>query len=122
MRDGITVDILKIDENDFKGTISPIEAKNQLENEVYNGKRKIFQSHEEDWLTKELVEKTLRELKPKCCSFGLFKDGASELCEVITKLMFKFLKKKKPENNGKLQEYCLFLKEATKKKQKTNVQ
>jgi hypothetical protein len=28
MRDGITVDILKIDENDFKGTISPIEAKN----------------------------------------------------------------------------------------------
>jgi hypothetical protein len=30
MRDGITVDILKIDENDFKGTISPIEAKNLI--------------------------------------------------------------------------------------------
>jgi len=27
------------------------------ENKVYNGKRKIFQSHEEDWLTKELIEK-----------------------------------------------------------------
>ena len=30
MRDQITVDILKIDENDFKGTISPIEAKNLI--------------------------------------------------------------------------------------------
>jgi hypothetical protein len=30
------------------------------ENEVYNGKRKFFQSHEEDWLTKELVEKILK--------------------------------------------------------------
>ncbi len=30
MRDRITVDILKIDENDFKGTISPIEAKNLI--------------------------------------------------------------------------------------------
>ncbi len=36
------------------------------ENEVYNGKRKLFQSHEEDWSTKELVEKTLKELKLKC--------------------------------------------------------
>ena len=26
------------------------------ENEVYNGKRKIFQAHEENWLTKQLVE------------------------------------------------------------------
>jgi hypothetical protein len=47
-------------------------------NEVYNGKTKIFQSH-------ELVEKTLKELKPKRC-FGFYrvplvflKDGASEL-------------------------------------------
>ncbi len=30
MRDRITVDILQIDENDFKGTISPIEAKNLI--------------------------------------------------------------------------------------------
>jgi hypothetical protein len=30
MRDRITVNILKIDENDFKGTISPIEAKNLI--------------------------------------------------------------------------------------------
>jgi hypothetical protein len=30
MRDQIRVDILKIDENDFKGTISPIEAKNLI--------------------------------------------------------------------------------------------
>ena len=30
MRDRIMVDILKIDENDFKGTISPIEAKNLI--------------------------------------------------------------------------------------------
>jgi hypothetical protein len=30
MRDRITVDILKIDKNDFKGTISPIEAKNLI--------------------------------------------------------------------------------------------
>jgi len=30
MRDRITVDILKIDENDYKGTISPIEAKNLI--------------------------------------------------------------------------------------------
>jgi hypothetical protein len=53
------------------------------ENEVYKGKKKSFQSHEEDWLTKELVEKTLRELKPKRCFgfdrvllvfFGLFKE------------------------------------------------
>jgi hypothetical protein len=35
--------------------------------EVYNGDRKNFQSHEENWLIKELVEKKLRELKPKCC-------------------------------------------------------
>jgi hypothetical protein len=30
MRDQITIDILKIDENDFKGTISPIEAINLI--------------------------------------------------------------------------------------------
>jgi hypothetical protein len=30
MRDRMTVDILKIDENDFKGTISPFEAKNLI--------------------------------------------------------------------------------------------
>ena len=30
MRDRIVVDILKIDENDFKGTISPLEAKNLI--------------------------------------------------------------------------------------------
>lgn len=35
------------------------------ENEVYNGKRKIFQSHEEDWLTKELVEKTTQRTQTK---------------------------------------------------------
>ena len=34
--------------------------------EVYNGKRKILKLHEEDWLTKDLVEKTLKGgLKPK---------------------------------------------------------
>jgi hypothetical protein len=71
------------------------------ENEVYNGKRKIFQSQEEDWLTKKLVEKTLKELKSKRC-FGFdrvplvfFKDGASELNEVVTKLMFKILEEEK---------------------------
>jgi hypothetical protein len=96
------------------------------DNEVYDGKRKFFQSHEEDWLTKELVEKTLKKLKPKCC-FGFdrvplvfLKDGASELSEVVIKLMF--LIKKKTLNNKKLQEYCLFLKKETKKKQKTTVQ
>ncbi len=48
------------------------------------------------WLTKELVGKTLKKLKPKRC-FGFdrvplvfLKDGASELSEVVTKL------KKKP--------------------------
>jgi hypothetical protein len=30
MRDQITIDILKIDENDFKGTIRPIEAINLI--------------------------------------------------------------------------------------------
>ena len=73
-------------------------------NEVYNGKRKFFQSHEEDWLTKKLVEKTVKELKPKRC-FGFdrvplvfLKDGASELSEVVTKLMFKiFEEEKTPE-------------------------
>jgi hypothetical protein len=35
------------------------------ENEVYNGKRKIFQSHEEDWLTKELVEKNSQRTQTK---------------------------------------------------------
>ena len=32
------------------------------ENEVYNGKRKIFQAHEENWLTKQLVEKLKENL------------------------------------------------------------
>jgi hypothetical protein len=48
-----------------------------------------------------LVEKNLKELKPKRC-FGFdrvplvfLKDGASELSEVVTKLMFKILEEKK---------------------------
>jgi hypothetical protein len=54
MKDQITVDILKIDKNDFKGTFSPIEAKNfwlskfgkqimPLEKETYE-----FGSNDED--------------------------------------------------------------------------
>ena len=41
----------------------------RLKEDVYNGKKKIFQLHEDNWLTSELVEKTLKELKPKRC-FG----------------------------------------------------
>jgi hypothetical protein len=72
------------------------------ENEVYYGKRKISQSHEEDWLTKELVEKTLKELKPKRCfgfdrvSLVFLKDGASEL------LMFKILEEEKTPEQWKV--------------------
>ncbi len=54
--------------------------------------------HKKDWFTKELFEKTL---KPKRC-FGFdrvplvfLKDGASELSEVVTKLMFKILEEEK---------------------------
>jgi hypothetical protein len=32
------------------------------ENKIYNGKQNIFQSHEENWLKKKLVKKTLKNL------------------------------------------------------------
>jgi hypothetical protein len=98
------------------------------ENKVYKGKRKTFQSHEEDWLTKELVVKTLRELKPKHCSgfdrvFLVFlKDGASELSEVVTNLMFKILEKEKNPEKWKVSRILPLIKKETKKKQKTTVQ
>ena len=41
----------------------------KIEENVYNRKKKIFSIHEETWLTRELVEKSLQELKSKKC-FG----------------------------------------------------
>ncbi len=55
-------------------------------------------------------------------SNNLVTTSHSSLCEVVNKLMFKILEEEKPQNNGKWQEYYLFLKEETKKKQKTTVQ
>jgi hypothetical protein len=53
-------------------------------------------------------EKTLKELKPKRC-FGFdrvplvfLKDGASELSEVVTKLMFKILEEEKTPEQWKV--------------------
>jgi hypothetical protein len=43
------------------------------------------------------------------------RDGASELSEVVT---LKYSKKKKLQNNGKFQEFFLFLKKEKKKTQK----
>jgi len=70
-------------------------------------KESFFQSHEEDWLTKELVEKTLKELKPKRC-FGFdrvllvfLKGSASELSEVVTKL-FKIIEEEKTPEQWKV--------------------
>ena len=45
-----------------KKTEKVVEKVKVKEREVYNGKRKNFQLHEENWLTKDLVEKTLIEL------------------------------------------------------------
>ena len=43
-----------------KKVVSNVKIK---ENEVvYNGKRKIFHAHKENWLTKQLVEKKLSEI------------------------------------------------------------
>ena len=48
-----------------KKTEEVVEKVKVQEREVYNGKRKFFHLNEENWSTKDLVEKTLSELKPK---------------------------------------------------------
>jgi hypothetical protein len=49
MRDRITIDILKIDENDFKGTISPIETKNLIYINTLGLDRNLL--HGLDWIS-----------------------------------------------------------------------
>ena len=77
--------------------------------EVYNGKRKILKLHEEDWLTKDLVEKTLKGgLKPKRSSgfdsdpLIFLKDAASQLNDVVTRLMMKVLEEGKTPEQWKV--------------------
>ena len=79
-------------------------------------KKKKIHLHEENWLTKDLVEKSFSELKPKRCSgfervpLVFLRDGASELSQVVTKILLKSLKKEQLQNNGKLHEKYLSIK------------
>ena len=46
-----------------------VVEKIRIDENVYNGKKRIFSLHKKTWLTSELVKKNLREYKPKRC-FG----------------------------------------------------
>ena len=84
-----------------KKTKEAVEKVKVQERKVYNGKRKKIHLHEENWLTKDLVEKSFSELKPKRCSgfervpLVFLRDGASELSQVVTKILLKSLKKER---------------------------
>jgi hypothetical protein len=85
-------------------------------------REKFTYAHEENWLTKQLVEKTLRDLKPKRC-FGFervflvfLRDVASELSEIITKLMIKVLKEEKTSEQCKVARILPLFKKRKKEK------
>ncbi len=76
--------------------------------------KEIFVSHIKK--TKELVEKTLRELKPKCCFWKMVHLNWVKL------LPNKVMEEERNQNTGKLKEYYLSSKKGTKKKHKTTIQ
>jgi hypothetical protein len=85
-------------------------------------REKFTYAHEENWLTKQLVEKTLRDLKPKRC-FGFervflvfLRDVASELSEIITKLMIKVLEEEKTSEQCKVARILPLFKKREKEK------
>ena len=65
---------------------------------VYNGKRKIFGTYANNWVTPELVAHIIDNLKTKRCEgfdripLVFYVDGKEELLEVLTNLMAKIMK------------------------------
>ena len=91
------------------------------ENKIYNGKQNIFQSHEENWLKKKIGQKNSKELEPKCFGFDrvflvFLKDGASELCVIVTTLMFKIFEEERTPEQWKVARIYPFFKKRDKEK------
>ena len=51
----------------FDNKIKMIRASNKPKTHVYNGKKKIHNNYNDNWVTKDIVNKVMAELKPKCC-------------------------------------------------------
>ena len=81
----------------FHEKIGLTRSRVNISGRVYNGKRKVFGSHSENWVTKELVETVIDDLKPKRCQgfdrvpVVLLKDAKSLLLTLITSLMQKIV-------------------------------
>ena len=74
-----------------------IRASNKPKTHVYNGKKKIHNNYNDNWVTKDIVNKVMAELKPKRCQgydripLVFYLDGKDQLVNVITKLMNKIM-------------------------------
>ena len=81
----------------FHRKINLTKEESVIQEGVYNGKRKVFGLHNDNWITRELVEKMIEDLKPKRCQgfdrvpVILLKDGKQLLLDVITSLMRKVI-------------------------------
>jgi exonuclease III len=81
----------------FSNKINNLKNDVAVDDEVYNGTRKIFGIYDDDWITEELVSKVIDDLKAKRsqgydrCPVVMLKDGKQELLTIITILMRKVI-------------------------------
>jgi len=105
----------------FKSKTEDIVRQADIKDEVYNGKRKVSGTYTNNWITTELVERTLKDCKPKRC-YGFdrvpmifLRDGAAELSPIITVLMQKILLEEKTPEEWKVARIVPLLKRGDKK-------
>ena len=86
----------------FKSKIASVSENTHIQQEVYNGRRKIVGLHEDEWITEELVASVIDGLSPKRCEghdripLIFLIDGKEKLLSFVTVMMSKII------NNGKV--------------------
>ena len=86
----------------FKSKIASVSENTHIQQEVYNGRRKIVGLHEDEWIKEELVASVIDGLSPKRCEghdripLIFLIDGKVKLLSFVTVLMSKII------NNGKV--------------------
>ena len=82
----------------FISKVNKIKENLQVNDTVYNGRKKIFGVYNDEWISENLVAKIMDDLKPKRCQgfdrcpVVLLKDGKNELLKIITIMMRKVIK------------------------------